>query len=66
MNRSIQSESAFGEVKADMNFRKFLGRGNQNILAESSLLGFAHNVNKLHNKIQGGRCRSYLHPLKIA
>ena len=66
MNRSIQSEGAFGEVKADMDFRRFLCRGKQNILAESILLGLAHNVNKLHNKIQGNRCRSYLHPLKIA
>ncbi|XFO67738.1 hypothetical protein SPSIL_039570 [Sporomusa silvacetica DSM 10669] len=30
------------------------------------LLGLAHNVNKLHNKIQAGRCRGYLHPLKVA
>jgi transposase len=66
MNRSIQSEGAFGEVKADMDFRRFLCRGKQNILAESILLGLAHNVNKLHNKIQGGRCGSYLHPLKTA
>ncbi|MBP2658581.1 MAG: transposase [Firmicutes bacterium] len=66
MNRSIQSEGAFGEVKEDMGFRRFLCRGQQNILAESILLGLAHNVNKLHNKIQNGRCGSYLHPLKTA
>jgi len=66
MNRSIQSEGAFGEVKADMNFRRFLCRGTQNILAETILLGLAHNVNKLHNKIQCGRCGSYLHALKTA
>jgi transposase len=66
MNRSIQSEGVFGEVKADMEFRRFICRGKQNILAESILLGLAHNVNKLHNKIQGCRCKSYLHPLKIA
>lgn len=66
MNRSIQSEGAFGEVKENMDFRRFLCRGKQKVLAESILLGLAHNVNKLHNKIQGGRCGSYLHPLKIA
>jgi transposase len=66
MNRSIQAEGAFGEIKADMEFRRFLCRGMQNVLAESILLGIAHNVNKLHNKIQSGRCRHYLHPLKIA
>ena len=66
MNRSIQSEGAFGEVKEDMDFRRFLCRGKKNVLAESILLGLAHNVNKLHNKIQNGRCGSYLHPLKTA
>ena len=66
MNRSIQAEGAFGEVKANMDFRRFLCRGKQNVLAESILLGLAQNVNKLHNKIQNGRCGSYLHPLKVA
>jgi hypothetical protein len=64
MNRSIQAEGAFGEVKENMSFRRFLCRGNRNILAESMLLALAHNVNKLHNKIQSGRCGQYLHPLK--
>ena len=66
MNRSIQAEGAFGEIKADMEFRRFLCRGNQNVLAESILLGMAQNVNKLHNKIQNDRCQSHLHPLKAA
>jgi hypothetical protein len=66
MNRSIQSEGAFGELKQDMGFRRFLCRGVKNILAECILLGIAHNVNKLHNKIQNKRCGSYLHPLKTA
>lgn len=66
MNRSIQAEGAFGEIKQDMGFRRFLCRGKKNILAECILLGLAHNVNKLHNKIQSERCSSYLHSLKIA
>ena len=66
MNRSIQAEGAFAQVKANMDFRRFLCRGKQNVLAESILLGLAHNVNKLHNKIQSDRCGSHLHPLKIA
>ena len=52
MNRSIQVEGSFGELKQDMGFRRFLCRGKQNVLAESILLAMAHNVNKLHNKIQ--------------
>jgi hypothetical protein len=66
MNPSIQSEGAFGELKQDMGFRRFLCRGQQNILAECILLGISHNVNKLHNKIQNGRCGSYVFPLKTA
>jgi len=66
MNRSIQAEGAFGEIKASMEFRRFLCRGHQNVLAESILLGMARNVNKLHNKIQNNRCKSHLHPLKVA
>lgn len=66
MNRSIQSEGAFGEIKQDMEFRRFLCRGKQNILAECILLGISHNINKLHNKIQNERCGSYVHALKTA
>ena len=66
MNRSIQSEGAFGELKQDMGFHRFLCRGKQNILAECMLLGISHNVNKLHNKIQNERCGSYVHLLKTA
>jgi len=66
MNPSIQSEGAFGELKQDMGFRRFLCREKQNILAECILLGISHNVNKLHNKIQNERCGSYVFPLKTA
>jgi transposase len=64
MNRSIQAEGSFGELKQDMGFRRFLCRGKQNVLAESILLAMAHNVNKLHNKIQAGRTGTHLFPLK--
>jgi len=66
MNRSIQSEGAFGEVKQDMSFRRFLCRGKRNILTECILLGISHNINKLHNKIQNERCCSYIYSLKTA
>lgn len=64
MNRSIQAEGSFGEIKQDMGFRRFLCKGQQNVLAESILLAMAHNINKLHNKIQSGRTQTHLHPLK--
>ena len=66
INRSIQVEGVIGEIKQDMGFRRFLCRGKKNILAECILLALAHNVNKLHNKIQSKRCATYLHPLKTA
>ena len=64
MNRSIQAEGSFGELKQDMGFRRFLCRGNQNVLAESTLLAIAHNMNKLHNKIQSERTGTHLFKLK--
>lgn len=66
INRSIQSEGAFADVKCDMEFRRFLTRGHQNILAESILLAMGHNINKLHHKIQNDCCASYLHEVKSA
>ena len=64
MNRSIQAEGSFGELKQDMGFRRFLCRGSQNVLAESTLLALAHNMNKLHNKIQSERTGTHLFKLK--
>ena len=64
MNRSIQAEGSFGELKQDMGFRRFLCRGSQNVLAESTLLAIAHNMNKLHNKIQSERTGTHLFKLK--
>lgn len=47
-NRSIQVESSFGELKQDMHFRRYLSKGTINVLAESTLLAMARNINKLH------------------
>ena len=64
MNRSIQAEGSFAQVKQDMNFRRFMCRGQKNVLAESILLAMAHNINKLHNKIQKDRTGKHLFELK--
>ena len=66
LNRSIQAEGSFAQVKHDMNFKRFMCRGQKNVLAESILLAIAHNVNKLHNKIQYNRTGKYLFELKEA
>ena len=38
MNRSIQAEGSFANVKEDMSFRRYLYRGKENVLAQSILL----------------------------
>lgn len=64
MNRSTQVEGSFATVKEDMNFRQYVYRGNTNVLAQSILVAIAHNINKLHHKIQSGRTGTHLFPLK--
>lgn len=66
MNRSIQAEGSFADVKEDMNFRRYLYRGKSNVLAESIILAMGRNINKLHCKIQSGRTGSHLFALKTA
>ena len=66
MNRSIQAEGSFGDIKQDMQFRRYLSKGTANVLAESTLLAIARNINKLHNKIQNGKTGTHLFSLKSA
>ena len=66
MNRSIQVEGAFGVLKEDHSFRRFVMRGKKNVKTEFLLLGFGFNINKLHNKIQQDRCGCSLHEIKVA
>ncbi len=66
MNRSIQAEGSFAVVKEDMNFRRYLYRGKENVLAQSVLLAIAYNINKLRFKIQGGRTGQFLTELKAS
>ena len=64
MNRSIQAEGSFANIKEDMEFRRYLYRGNANVTAQSILLAIGYNINKLHHKIQAGRTGQHLFPLK--
>ncbi|SHG35798.1 hypothetical protein SAMN04488530_1011, partial [Asaccharospora irregularis DSM 2635] len=52
------------QIKQNMEFRRFLCKGKSNILAECILIAMAHNVNKFHNKIKNGKCRTYLYSTK--
>jgi len=60
INRSIQSEGAFGVIKQDYGFRQFLLRGKDKVYTEMLLMAFAYNIKKLHHKIQDERLKSYL------
>jgi len=51
MNRSIQVEGAFGVLKENYGFRRFLLRGKKNVKTEFILLCFGFNINKLHRKM---------------
>ena len=66
VNRSIQAEGSFGDLKQDMQFRRFLSKGTANVLAESILLAMARNINKLHNKIQHEKTGTHLFQIKSA
>ena len=66
VNRSIQVEGAFGVLKQDMGFRRFMLRGSIKVQTELLLLCMGYNLNKLHNKIRSGRCGTYLHSPKTA
>ena len=66
MYRGIQAEGSFGDLKQDMQFRRYVSKGTSNVLAESILLAMARNINKLHHKIQKGRTGTHLFPVKSA
>lgn len=66
LNRSIQVEGAFGVLKNDYAFQRFLTRGKTKVKTEFMLLCFGYNVNKLHAKIQSERLGKMLHGMKTA
>ena len=47
INRSIQVEGAFGVLKEDMEFRRFLTRGTNNVRTEILILKFIDSKTKL-------------------
>ncbi|NLJ65334.1 MAG: IS1182 family transposase [Christensenellaceae bacterium] len=60
MNRSIQSEGAFGVIKQNYAFRQFLLRGHKKVSTEIFLISMGYNINKLHAKIQQNRTGTQL------
>lgn len=61
MNRSIQVEGAFGVIKQDYGFRRFLTRGKANVRTEFLLMAFGYNINKYHSKSMQKRNGKLLH-----
>ena len=66
INRSIQVEGAFGVLKQDLGFRRFLHRGSGNVHKMLYLLAIGFNLTKLHNRIQAGRVNTTLFTVKEA
>lgn len=60
INRSIQAEGSFAQLKEDRGFRRFLCKGKSNVFAECVLLAISQNIQKLHNKIQNERTGTHL------
>ena len=66
MCRSIQVEGAFGLLKTDFGFRRFLTRGKANVRTELFLLALAFDLKKLWMKRENGRLQTHLSQLDSA
>ena len=66
MCRSIQVEGAFGLLKNDFGFRRFLTRGKANVRTELFLLALAFDLKKLWMKRENGRLQTHLSQLNSA
>ena len=64
--RSIQVEGAFGLLKTDFGFRRFLTRGKANVRTELFLLALAFDLKKLWMKRENGRLKTHLSQLNSA
>lgn len=66
MCRSIQVEGAFGLLKNDFGFRRFLTRGKANIRTELFFLALAYDLKKLWMKRENGRLKTHLSEIIVA
>ena len=64
--RSIQVEGAFGLLKNDFGFRRFLTRGRKNIRTELFFLALAFDLKKLWMKRDKGRLQTHLSEISAA
>lgn len=62
-NRSIQAEGAFGQLKHNRSFKRFLTGGNIKVLAELLFLGLSQNISHFISKCNSGLQKQHLiHP----
>lgn len=66
INRSIQVEGAFGVIKQDMGFKRFLTRGRRKTETQFFLIAFAFNILKLQSRIRNGRYNTDLFEIQTA
>jgi len=66
INRSIQVEGAFGVLKQDYGFGRFLTRGKTNNETRLFILTTAFNIRKLCSRLADGRFGKALFELKTA
>ena len=66
MNRSIQVEGAFGLIKNDFGFRRFLTTGKQNVRIELLFLALGFNLKKRWMKQQKRRLETHYSEKKAA
>ena len=66
VNRSIQVEGAFGVIKEDYGFRRFLTRSKRKTETQFFLLAFAYNIRKLCNRRKSGRFGAALFDVDVA
>lgn len=65
MNRSIQVEGAFGLIKNDFGFRRFLTTGKKNVRIELLFLALGFNLKKRWMKQQKGRLGTHYSEKKV-
>ena len=66
MNRSIQVEGAFGLIKNDFGFRRFLTTGKKNVKIELLFLALGFNLKKRWMKQQKRRLETHYSEKKVA
>ena len=66
INRSIQVEGAFGVIKQDFGFRRFLTRGKHKTETQFYLLALAFDIEKLCNRTVNERLNHDLFEIKAA